>query len=123
MPAPSEPTATLVLGDVEITRISSGIHRWDGGAFFGVVPKTLWSRKAAADELNRIPVAFNSYHVRTPRHSILIETGCGDKPDARARERMAMPPEHVPLASVLRDHAIDPDSVDLVVNSHLHWDH
>jgi glyoxylase-like metal-dependent hydrolase (beta-lactamase superfamily II) len=123
MSAASVLGARLVLGDVEITRICYGTYRWDGGAFFGVVPKTLWSRKMAADDQNRVEAAFNCYLVQTPDHRILIETGCGDKPDARARERMAMPREHVPLTEVLRAHGFDPESIDIVVNSHLHWDH
>src|SRR6185369_12649351 len=80
-------------------------------------------RKVSADDQNRVEAAFNCYLVRTARHNILIETGCGDKPDARARERMAMPPVHVPLTEVIREHGFDPESIDIVVNSHLHWDH
>jgi len=85
---------------------------------FGVVPKTLWSRKMPADELNRIELGFNCYLIRTAEKTILIETGLGDKRDARFRERMRVPAVTEPLASL-----IDPDSVDIVVNSHLHWDH
>src|ERR1019366_6690144 len=51
------------------------VYWWDGGALFGVVPKTLWSRKTPVDELNRIPLAFNCYLIRTGDHTILIETG------------------------------------------------
>ena len=80
--------SSIVLGDLEITLIRDGPYWWDGGVLFGVVPKTLWSRRIPADELNRIPLAFNSYLIRTGVHTILIETGGGDKMDARARERM-----------------------------------
>jgi glyoxylase-like metal-dependent hydrolase (beta-lactamase superfamily II) len=113
----------MVVGDFEITHVRAARYRWDGGAFFGVVPKTLWGRKSPADELNRIDVAFNCYIVRTGEHTILIETGVGDKLDPRARERMAMPPEHEPLAGVVAALGIDPESIDIVVNSHLHFDH
>jgi glyoxylase-like metal-dependent hydrolase (beta-lactamase superfamily II) len=115
--------SSIVLGDFEISLIRDGPYWWDGGALFGVVPKTLWSRQTPADELNRIPLAFNCYLVRTGRHTILIETGGGDKMDARARERMKLPPEPELLPSVLARHGVDPDSIDLVINSHLHWDH
>jgi glyoxylase-like metal-dependent hydrolase (beta-lactamase superfamily II) len=54
---------------------------------------------------------------------MLIETGAGDKLDARSRERMALPPEHDPLTEILGRHGIDPESIDIVVNSHLHFDH
>jgi glyoxylase-like metal-dependent hydrolase (beta-lactamase superfamily II) len=109
-------TATGTLGDFEISLIRDSVYWWDGGAYFGVVPKTLWGRKLPADELNRVPLAFNCYVIRTGDHTILIETGGGDKMDARARERMKLPP-------VAERLSIDPDSVDIVINSHLHWDH
>ncbi|HTS27843.1 MAG TPA: MBL fold metallo-hydrolase [Bryobacteraceae bacterium] len=114
---------TQVLGDIEIAHIRYGLYRWDGGALFGVVPKTLWSRKTAADDLNRIELAFNGYLLRTGDHAILIETGCGDKMDERARARMDVPPETAPLPEIIARAGFDPESIDIVVNSHLHWDH
>jgi glyoxylase-like metal-dependent hydrolase (beta-lactamase superfamily II) len=111
------------LGELEIHLIRDGVYWWDAGAFFGVVPKTLWSREAPPDGLNRIPAAFNCYLIRGAGHTILIETGGGDKMDARARERMKLPPRAEPLPSVVARHGFDPASIDIVVNSHLHWDH
>jgi glyoxylase-like metal-dependent hydrolase (beta-lactamase superfamily II) len=90
---------------------------------FGVVPKTLWSKAASPDEFNRIPLAFNCYVIRTGEHTVLIETGGGDKMDARARERMKMPPDPSRLPEVIAASGIDPESIDIVINSHLHWDH
>jgi glyoxylase-like metal-dependent hydrolase (beta-lactamase superfamily II) len=112
-----------VLGDLEIHLIRAGTYWWDGGAFFGVVPKTLWSRKLPSDELNRIPAAFNCYLIRTGDHTVLLETGGGDKMEPRARERMKLPPVEEPLPAVIARHGFDPESIDIVVNSHLHWDH
>jgi glyoxylase-like metal-dependent hydrolase (beta-lactamase superfamily II) len=114
---------TIALGNFEIARVNDAVHWWDGGAFFGVVPKTLWSRKAQADELNRIPVAFNCYLVRTGDLNILIETGLGDKRDARARGFMKVPEVTEQLPEALARRGVDPDSIDIVINSHLHWDH
>jgi glyoxylase-like metal-dependent hydrolase (beta-lactamase superfamily II) len=113
----------MVLGDFEVSHIRYSTYRWDGGALFGVVPKTLWSRKTSADDLNRIELAFNCYLVRSGDHTILIETGCGDKMDERARTRMALPPDAGLLTSVIAAHGFDPESIDIVINSHLHWDH
>ena len=115
--------AGLSLGNFEVHLIRDGIYHWDGGALFGVVPKTLWSRKTPADELNRIPLAFNCYLIRTDEHQILIETGGGDKMDPRSRERMNLPPEPTPLPEVVAQAGFDPEQIDLVLNSHLHWDH
>ena len=88
-----------------------------------MVPKTLWSRKIQPDELNRVPMAFNCYLIRTDRHTILIETGLGDKRDARARAFMNVPPVTPSLPEALAGRGVDPESIDIVINSHLHWDH
>jgi glyoxylase-like metal-dependent hydrolase (beta-lactamase superfamily II) len=113
----------LALGNFEIHLIREAIYHWDGGALFGVVPKTLWNARIAADELNRIPLGFNSYLIRTDEHQILVETGGGDKMEARARERMKLPAEPQPLAEIVAESGFDPEQIDIVINSHLHWDH
>jgi glyoxylase-like metal-dependent hydrolase (beta-lactamase superfamily II) len=112
----------LQLGDFRITLVRAGSYWWDGGAMFGVVPKTLWSKHQPADDLNRIEAAFNCFVVETDGHRILIETGGGVRHDRRAVERMRLP--YPPrLGEVLTSHGFDPDSFDLVINTHLHWDH
>ena len=123
-PVVSPNESTLALGDFEVTLIRHSCHWWDGGAYFGVVPKTLWGPKVQVDELNRIPAGFNCYLIRTGEHSILVETGGGGKFDDRARERMKLPPEALqPLPEVLARRGFDPEAIDIVINSHLHWDH
>ena len=114
---------SITLGDLEISLIRDGVYWWDGGAIFGPVPKTLWSRHAASDELNRIALGFNCYVIRTGEHTILVETGGGDKLDARGRERAKMADDREPLPAVIARHGVDPESIDIVINSHLHWDH
>jgi glyoxylase-like metal-dependent hydrolase (beta-lactamase superfamily II) len=122
VPPPPAPES-VALGDFEIRRVNRALYWWDGGALFGVVPKTLWSRRIPADDLNRIPLAFNCYLIRTGEHSILIETGLGDKRDPRERERMRIPEVTESLPSALAAQGIDTESIDIVINSHLHWDH
>ncbi len=112
----------LKLGDYRITLVRAGSYWWDGGAMFGVVPKTLWSKHQPADELNRVEAAFNCFVVETDDHRILIETGGGVRHDERARERMRMP-DPPRLEDVLAHRGFEPASFDLVVNTHLHWDH
>jgi tetratricopeptide (TPR) repeat protein len=63
------------LGDFQVTLVRAGVYHWDGGAFFGVVPKTLWSRRFPPDERNLVRLAFNCYVVETGEHTALIETG------------------------------------------------
>ena len=106
----------IEVGNCRISLARAGVYWWDGGAFFGVVPKTLWNPLLPADDLNRIPAGLNCYVVDTPSARILIETGGGIRHDAKARERMSMAED----AGVI---PVDPASVDIVVNSHLHWDH
>lgn len=113
----------IALGSFEISLVRSGIYHWDAGAVFGVVPKTLWGRKVVCDEWNRVPLAFNSYVVRTNEHTVLIETGGGNKMDDLARERMKLSAGTPSLPDALAQAGIDPESIDIVVNSHLHWDH
>ncbi len=117
------PAPGIRLGNFEITAIRAGTYWWDGGAVFGVVPKTLWSRKFEADELNRIEQGFNCYLIRTGERTILIETGLGDKRDERARERMRVAPQTESIAETVARYGVDPESIDTVINSHLHWDH
>jgi glyoxylase-like metal-dependent hydrolase (beta-lactamase superfamily II) len=111
------------LGEFEILRVNDTTYWWDGGALFGVVPRTLWSRKLPPDDLNRIPQALNCYLIRTGSHTILVETGLGDKRDARERERMRLPAVTESLPAAIAAQGIDPETIDIVVNSHLHWDH
>jgi glyoxylase-like metal-dependent hydrolase (beta-lactamase superfamily II) len=112
------------LGDFEITLIRHSLHWWDGGTYFGVVPKTLWGPMVRVDELNRIASGFNCYLIRTGKHTVLVETGGGGKYDERAIERMNLPPEALePLPEAMARQGFDPEAVDIVINSHLHWDH
>ena len=120
---PSANPDSLVLGDFEVSRVNDSLHWWDGGVMFGVVPKSLWSRRVQPDELNRVPLAFNCYLIRTGSHNILVETGLGDKRDARARGHMNVPEVTEQLPEAIARRGVDPESIDIVVNSHLHWDH
>jgi glyoxylase-like metal-dependent hydrolase (beta-lactamase superfamily II) len=116
-------TSVLNIGDCRITLVRAGSYWWDGGAMFGVVPKTLWSRHQPSDELNRIEAGFNCFVVEDGSSRVLIETGGGIRHDERALDRMRMLPRGVHAAEALADGGFEPDSIDLVINTHLHWDH
>lgn len=115
-------SSSIEVGDFRITAVRAGSYWWDGGALFGVVPKTLWSRYQTSDELNRIEAAFNCFVVEDGDRRILIETGGGVRHDARSLERTRMVPD-VSAAGVLADAGFEPSSFDIVINTHLHWDH
>ena len=127
MPHPAErpDSADLVrarttLGDFELTILSDGWYVLDGGAMFGVVPKPLWEKRARADDQNRILLGLNTVVVRTGRHTVAIETGIGNKLSPKLRE-IYQAKEQLPRA--FEAAGIRPEEVDIVVNSHLHFDH
>jgi glyoxylase-like metal-dependent hydrolase (beta-lactamase superfamily II) len=108
------------LGDFELTVVSDGTYFLDGGGFFGVVPKTLWSKKVTADEQNRVLSGLNSLLVRTGKQNVLIETGIGDKLSEKM-VRIYTQPAH--LLENLQAAGVAPEEIDVVINTHLHFDH
>jgi glyoxylase-like metal-dependent hydrolase (beta-lactamase superfamily II) len=108
------------LGDFELTFCSDGTYLLDGGAMFGVVPKTLWAKRAPADAENRILLGLNTTIVRTGKHVVLIETGIGNKQSAKMREINA---NQELLPASLAAAGISVEEVTHVVNTHLHFDH
>ena len=110
------------LDDIEVLPIHAGNFWLDGGAMFGVVPKTLWERKAASDERNRIRLAANSLLVRANGKNILVETGNGTKWEPKLRNIYGIP-EGDPLTDSLARAGVKPEEIDLVINTHLHFDH
>ncbi|MGH7201324.1 MAG: MBL fold metallo-hydrolase [Planctomycetaceae bacterium] len=112
----------MKLGQFELTTISGGRFSIDGGTMFGVVPKTLWNRVVPADEGNFIPQATNCVLVRTGRQTMLIDTGYGSKLDEKQR-RIFRSEEGGPLLDSLASKGVTPEEIDVVVLSHLHFDH
>ncbi len=110
------------LGDSEVLFLDGGRFGLDGGAMFGVVPKVLWEKKSPPDENNRIRMRANSLLVRAHRKNILIETGNGTKLDAKQRAIYNVQ-DGDPLMDSLSHAGVNPDQIDLVINTHLHFDH
>jgi glyoxylase-like metal-dependent hydrolase (beta-lactamase superfamily II) len=110
----------LTLGDFELTVFSDGTYPLDGGAYFGVVPKVMWSKKVSADEKNYATSGLNSLLVRTGKQTVLIETGMGNKLSERMIKFYGQPAK---LLDNLAAAGIAPEDIDIVINSHLHFDH
>ncbi len=108
------------LGNYELTVVSDGTYFLDGGAFFGVVPKTMWSKKAVPDELNRLDAGLNSLLVLTGDKNVLIETGIGNKLPDKLVQIYKQPAK---LLDNLHSIGIAPEDIDIVINTHLHFDH
>jgi glyoxylase-like metal-dependent hydrolase (beta-lactamase superfamily II) len=98
-------------------------QRLDGGAMFGNAPKAMWEKWIPPDERNRIPLACRCLVVRDEGRTVLLEAGIGAFFEPVLRERYGVvETEHVLLAS-LAAVGIAPGDIDVVVLSHLHFDH
>jgi glyoxylase-like metal-dependent hydrolase (beta-lactamase superfamily II) len=112
----------ISLGKFEIYGLRDGFFFLDGGAMFGVVPKTLWEKKFPADEKNRIKLALNSILIKTAKELILVETGIGGDLDPKFYDYYSV--ERKPgLMLSLEKLGYQAEDIDLVVNTHLHFDH
>ena len=106
-----------------LTSVLGNSQRLDGGAMFGNAPKAMWERWIPADELNRIPLACRCLVVRDNDRVILFEAGIGAFFEPALRTRYGVVEnDHVLLAS-LAAQGIQPKDVDVIVLSHLHFDH
>jgi glyoxylase-like metal-dependent hydrolase (beta-lactamase superfamily II) len=111
------------LGAFELTPLLDGYFRLDGGAMFGVVPKTLWEKRAAADERNRIVMAMRPLLVRPPAGPLLvIDAGAGDKMDAKLADIYGFD-RRENLDVTLARAGVRVEEVETVLASHLHFDH
>ncbi len=110
----------LTLGNFELNVFSDGTYLLDGGAFFGVIPKIMWSRKVQADERNYVTAGLNSLLIRTGKQTVLVETGMGNKLSERMRKFYGQPAK---LLDNLAAAGVAPEDIDIVINTHLHFDH
>lgn len=116
---------TTRVGRIRIHALEAGLQWLDGGAMFGVVPKPLWEKRIPADARNRIPLALRCLLVEAPGALVLIDTGVGDKEDDRFREIYGIDNAGDPtrLEDAIRAAGFAPDDVDVVLSTHLHFDH
>jgi glyoxylase-like metal-dependent hydrolase (beta-lactamase superfamily II) len=112
----------MKLGDFEIWPLSDGSFRLDGGQMFGVVPKVLWEKKAPADSRNRILMGLNCVLVRAGDQNVVIETGIGDKFDAKFQDIYDIQ-KSTTLPAEINQHGLALEDIHVVMNSHLHFDH
>lgn len=118
----------LQVGRLRCHLLDAGRQRLDGGAMFGVVPWTLWTRRIAPDERMRIPLAMRCLLVEHPDGLVLVDTGLGDKEDAKfldiyGVENAGRDPGPTRLEDALRAAGHVPADVRWVINTHLHFDH
>ena len=112
----------LELGTFRLYPLLDGFFRLDGGPLFGVVPRQFWSRLLPPDERNRVRLSMRPLLVEAQGQWILIDTGIGDKFDAKWIEIYGI--ERTPsLEEQLAEVGISKADIKIVINTHLHWDH
>lgn len=110
------------LGEYRLDVVSDGTFRLDGGAMFGVVPRVLWERVYPPDEKNRIRLGLNCLLIRTGRETVLVDTGIGTKWSERERDMYGIAHETT-VPDDLARLGLSVEDVDVVVCTHLHFDH
>jgi glyoxylase-like metal-dependent hydrolase (beta-lactamase superfamily II) len=117
------------IGSLRVHALQAGLQQLDGGAMFGVVPKTLWERKIPADAKNRIPLGMRCLLIEHPDGLVLVDTGVGNKELEKFYSIYGI--ENSPIGAVgptqlesaLAEAGFSPADVTMVIDSHLHFDH
>jgi methylmalonyl-CoA epimerase len=117
-----QPVTQMALGNLQLTTVSDGSFRLDGGAMFGVVPRPMWEKKAPPDDRGRIVLAMRALLVEADWGRMLIDCGAGDKLDAKWTDIFGIERAH-PLEDTLAEAGVAPDAIDVVLPTHLHFDH
>jgi glyoxylase-like metal-dependent hydrolase (beta-lactamase superfamily II) len=115
------------VGGLRCHTLEGGLQRLDGGAMFGIVPRTLWRTRIEPDERNRIPLAMRCVLVEHPDGLVLIDTALGNKEDAKFLDIYGIENQGLEGATQLEDALASagflPKDVKWVINTHLHFDH
>jgi glyoxylase-like metal-dependent hydrolase (beta-lactamase superfamily II) len=113
----------MQIGNYSLHTLQLGSFGLDGGAMFGIVPKTLWQKENPADEENRIDMRTRCLLLKDAKNkrSILVDCGLGDKDDAKFKDRYKVAP--YALETELAKHSLKPDDVTDVIATHFHFDH
>ena len=107
---------------MELFTVDTGFFKLDGGAMFGVVPKSIWSRTNPSDENNLCPWAMRCLLVSDGNRLVLIDTGIGDKQDARFFSHYYLHGD-ASLVKSLQQLGLHPTDITDVFLTHLHFDH
>lgn len=115
----------LRIGAFTVHLLSDGTFRLDGGAMYGVVPRTLWERQTPPDDKNRIPLALGCLLIRTPRgKNVLVDTGLSSKYDSNPKfTSLYSVDRSTTLRAELAALGLFPQDIHMVINTHLHFDH
>ncbi|HKS30237.1 MAG TPA: MBL fold metallo-hydrolase [Pyrinomonadaceae bacterium] len=113
----------MQFADYRVEVVPDTEFRLDGGAMFGVVPRTLWSRLYEPDEQNRVRLNMNCLYVEAGPERILIETGIGDKWNEKQAALYGIERQRSLEESLKAATGRSAEEITIVVNTHLHFDH
>lgn len=114
---------TVNVGSVRCHILSDGLNVADGGGFFGVVPRVMWQRVIPANAQNQIPNDIRCLLIESDAGLILVDTGNGDKLNAKQRKILGLDDRNARLLGELAKVGVQADDVDVVLLTHLHGDH
>ncbi|MFA7227615.1 MAG: MBL fold metallo-hydrolase [Melioribacteraceae bacterium] len=113
----------MKIGKYELYVSETGSFALDGGAMFGIIPKTLWSRTNHADELNRVSLSARNLLLVSDSRKILIDTGIGSDWDEKFKRIYGLDQTKNTASGSLDKIGIKPDQITDVLLTHLHFDH
>jgi glyoxylase-like metal-dependent hydrolase (beta-lactamase superfamily II) len=113
----------ILFEDLQIELLCDGIVHVDAGGPFGLVPRVLYEPHFPVDDANRVPQSLTCMLVRSQGKTIVIDTGLGPKLGENEVRRWNLQRPDGDLVDVLRRKGVEPEQVDLVIDTHLHWDH
>ena len=118
----TEATPSFTVGDARVSVLHDGTIALDGGAMFGVVPRVVWEKRDPPDERNRVTLGLNVALIESGGKRVLVDTGMGDRWSEK-EVRMYGIDRSTTLLGGLRTRGLGPEDIDVVVNTHLHFDH
>jgi glyoxylase-like metal-dependent hydrolase (beta-lactamase superfamily II) len=118
----TEASPSFAVGDARVSVLQDGTIALDGGAMFGVVPRVVWEKRDPPDERNRVTLGLNVALIESGGKRVLVDTGMGDRWSER-EVRMYGIDRSTTLLGGLRARGLAPEDIDVVVNTHLHFDH
>ncbi len=108
---------------MQLVSIEGNTQRLDGGAMFGNCPRPVWEKWAPPDDRHRITLACRALLVKEPSRNVLLEAGIGAFFEPKLRERFGVQEDRHVLVESLAKAGLAPEDVDVLVLSHLHFDH
>jgi glyoxylase-like metal-dependent hydrolase (beta-lactamase superfamily II) len=117
-----QPVTRHALGDLQLTTVSDGSFRLDGGSMFGIVPRPVWEKQAPPDDRGRIVMAMRALVIEADWGRMIVDCGAGNKLDAKRTDIFGIDRTRN-LDHTLSEAGVAPDEIDIVLPTHLHFDH